>query len=384
MGRAVSMGAFVLASLREGESALASPSGGDGLRDVLEAVRAEHDLPALAGGVVLGGRPAAFAAVGHRKYGGDIQVTVDDQFHIGSCTKAMTATLVGILVEEGRLAWETTLADALPDLERVMHPALRGVTVEMLLVHRAGLPERSWPRGKDGDDMRRLPGEPREQRRAYVEQFVREGPESEPGKKYVYSNAGYAILGAIAEWVTDTAWERLLTRRVFEPLGMKSAGFGAMGTPGKVDQPWQHPTRRRGKPVPLEPGPMGDNPPVIGPGGSVHCSVPDWAKFVGAHLRAGRRERPERRLLRPETFARLHTAAFGGKYAGGWVVTEREWGGGGRVLTHAGSNTASFAEAWMAPLRDAAILVAANEAGDVAEKACGEAVKSVAERYLAE
>jgi CubicO group peptidase (beta-lactamase class C family) len=105
--------------------------------------------------------------------------------------------------------------------------------------------------------MHRLPGAPRDQRWAYVAMFLREKPENPPGSRYVYANAGYAALGAIAERITDTAWETLLARRVFEPLGMRSAGFGAMGTPGKIEQPWQH---REGKPpAPVEPGPLSDN-----------------------------------------------------------------------------------------------------------------------------
>jgi CubicO group peptidase (beta-lactamase class C family) len=118
------------------------------VEDLLEPIRQTHDLPALAAGVVVDGRPTVQGAVGYRKYGSDVRVTADDRFHIGSCTKALTAVLIGMLVEEGRLSWNTTLKKAFPDLAASMHPVLQGVTLELLLAHRGGLPNRSWPPGR--------------------------------------------------------------------------------------------------------------------------------------------------------------------------------------------------------------------------------------------
>jgi hypothetical protein len=108
--------------------------------------------------------------------------------------------------------------------------------------------------------------------------------------------------------------------------------------------------------------------------------VGDWAKFVIAHLQGARGESG---LLKPETVETLHTPAFGGEYAAGWLVTERPWGGG-QVLTHAGSNTMNFAVVWMAPIRNFAVLVATNQGGDVVPQACDEAAGMLIEKYLGE
>lgn len=351
------------------------------LKGDLEVIRAKHDLPALAVAVVKEGKIVAQEAVGVRKHGSDVPVTADDQFHIGSCTKAMTATLIGMLVEQGKLSWATTLAEAFPDRKGDdMHPGLRLVTVDMLLAHRSGLSGESAPKGKTLLDMHRLPGSPREQREAYARMFLRQPPEGKAGKKYLYSNTGYALLGIIAERITDMPWETLMARRLFEALGMKSAGFGAMGTPGKIDQPYQHEVKW-GKPQPVEPGPLSDNPAVLGPGGTVHCSVGDWARFVTVHLREGKGPSGDA-LLKPEMVRRLQAPQFGGEYAGGWLVTERGWGGG-RVLTHAGSNTMNFAVVWAAPLKDFAVVIATNTGGNAAPGACDEAAAGMIGRFLA-
>jgi hypothetical protein len=56
----------------------------------------------------------------------------------------------------------------------------------------------------------------------------------------------------------------------------------------------------------------------------------------------------------------------------GWIVTERKWGGG-KVLTHNGSNTMNYSVAWVAPKRKFAVLVCTNQGGEEAAKACDEA-----------
>jgi CubicO group peptidase (beta-lactamase class C family) len=336
----------------------------------------KHDLPALAGAVVTSGGLIAKGAVGVRRYGKLTPVTVDDQFHLGSDTKAMTATLLALLVEEGKLSWQTTLAQALPGLASGMDPAYRSVTLEQLLAHRAGFTSESWPRGKTFMDMQNLRGSPRRQRWAYSRLILKEPPQAPPGSRYLYSNRSYAIAGVIAEQTEGQPWEKLMRERLFKPLGMETCGFGAMGHPGRTDQPWQH-TVASLMHESIAPGKLSDNPVVIAPAGLIHCSVGDWGKFVTAHLR-GEKGLPG--LLKPETFRKLHSSPYG-DYGFGWLLAERPWGGG-RVLTHAGSNNSNFAVVWAAPQRDFAVLVMTNQGGDEAAAAADEAAGALMADYL--
>lgn len=347
------------------------------LKDILEPIRAKHDLPALAAAVVKKGRVIGLDAVGVRKAGSDVKVTRDDQFHIGSCTKAMTATVIGLLVEQGKLKWDTTLAEALPDLAKDMHADFRAVTIRRLLRHRAGV-HRNLPKGKTWGDVLKGGGGVRKQRTRFARAHLTAPPAYEPGTKYEYSNAGYGILGAIIERVADAEYEAVMRKMLFEPLGMKSAGFGAMGTPGKIDQPWQHRLDAKGKRHTIAPGPRSDNPDVIGPGGKVHCSMADWAKFILEHLPTS--PGPPR-LLKAATLKTLHTPPRRGQYAMGWCVTERTWGDG-RVLMHSGCNTMNFAVTWLAPKRDFAVLVATNQGNGGAPKGTDEAAAALIRKLL--
>jgi CubicO group peptidase (beta-lactamase class C family) len=291
----------------------------------------------------------------------------------------MTATLIAMLVEQDKLRWDITLSEALPYMTEEMHPEYRNVTLRHLLDHRGGLPSkyRGWPEGKSFTDMHNLEGSAMEQRLTYARMILREEPEARPGTEYIYSNAGYSVAGVIAEQTMKEPWESLMRTMLFEPLGMSTAGFGAMGTPGRIDEPWQH-MIKDDKLVSVEPGRLSDNPPVLGPGGTVHCSIRDWAKFVIEHLKG---TRGTGSLLKSETFKLLHTPGFGGDYASGWVVTEQVWGGG-KVLTHAGSNNMSFAVAWIAPIRGFAVLVASNQDGGDVAKACDEVCWMLIREFL--
>lgn len=349
------------------------------LEELLAPIREKHKLPALAAAVIVDGRLAAAGAVGVRKADANVPVTRDDAFHIGSCTKAMTATLIAQLVDEGKLRWDMPLPEALPELAKDMHAGYRTVTIRHLLAHRGGIAP-NIPPGRSFGALHDLPGTQRQQRLAYARMLLATPPSAKPGEKYVYSNAGYAIAGAVAERAAGAGFEQLLRKRLFEPLGMKTAGFGAMGGPGPIEQPWQH-VGKAGKSRPIRPGPKSDNPPVIGPAGRVHCSIGDWAKFIAAHL-AGPAGRKCPIHLKPDTWRVLHEPPFGGNYAMGWIATPRDWGGG-RVLTHAGSNTMNFSVVWMAPKRNFAVLVATNLGPPtVAAGPCDEAAATLIRRFL--
>ena len=151
----------------------------------------------------------------------------------------------------------------------------------------------------------------------------------------------------------------------------KPAGFGGLGTKGETDQPWGHLSGGRAV---RENGPAVDNPPVLGPAGTVHCTIRDWARFIADFLRGARGESA---LLKPATYEVLLRPPYGGDYALGWSMVERSWGGG-TVLNHCGCNTMYYANAWLAPKRDFAVLVCANQGLDAfaaTDEAAGQLIR---------
>ena len=334
--------------------------------DVLAPIIRTHDVPGMVAAVIEGDRVVAVGAAGVRKRGGKEKVTANDQFHIGSCTKAMTATLCAALVEEGKLKWDSTIYQVFP--QAPVHANNGPTKLEHFLTNRGGMPADVPP--ALWQSLWTFKGTPTAARKALFDGILSDAPDTTPGSEYVYSNANFAIAGYMAEKVGRKGYEELMREKVFRPLGMGGAGFGPPGKrfPRSMAQPWGH--KSDGTPVsPDDPG--ADNPVAIAPAGLVHCPVGDWAKFVALHLAGAR---GEAKLLKKETFQKLHAAPEDSSYAMGWIVGKSPLGEG-RALSHAGSNTMWYAVAWILPEQNVAVVVMCNQGGPrgPGEKACDEA-----------
>lgn len=309
----------------------------------IEQVRAAEHLPALGMAVWRHGELVASAVTGTRKAGDATRVTFDDRWHLGSDTKAMTATLVGIYVDRGVLHWNDSLGKLFAGV--TIDPQFADVTLDQLLQHRGGLPAhepadvlaQEWADGKAPDA-----------RAKYVAAILGKPPAQPPGT-YVYANASFVVAGAALERATGKPWEQLIRDDLWTPLHMTSCGFGAP----TGDSPWGH--RRHGDELePMSPElALADNPPALGPAGTVHCTLADWGKFLAIHAA------PSTPLVSAQTMAHLHA---GPHYSGGWLIYDIA--PGDRRYAHEGSNTMWHAIALVVPARDEAIAIVANVEDD--------------------
>ena len=330
------------------------------LKEVLAPVVSSNPLPALAAIVFDDQKVIASGAIGVRKFGDPTLVTIEDSFHLGSCTKAMTATLAARIVERGEISWATTVKEAL-SLQNV-DSALENITLLELMSHNAGMPaslknqppglwkylyyNNTWQKGAKG----------RADRLKVAELLFSATPAQAVGS-YKYSNAGFMIAGAMLEPTTDTEWEDLMRTELFKPLGMKNCGFGPAARPDKVDQPWPH---KLGNDKPLLVTPLirapesWDNPRSLGPAGTVSCAISDWAKFGQLHLGDGGD------YISTESMSKLHEVRnASARSALGWFSYRRSWAGG-TALTHTGSNLLNFAIVWISPTKKKGVMVATN------------------------
>lgn len=300
-------------------------------------------------------------AAGIRRKGAPEAITADDRMHLGSCTKAFTATLAAALVADGTLSWSSTVGEVLGASIPAMHDDWRAVTLEQLLRHRGGAPKEpptgAWRAAFACTDS------PRACRAAFLGALC-SGKPTEAAGTFVYSNQGYALAGHMLEVKAGKEYEVLLAERVLAPLGIARAGFGP---PKRTEEasPWGH--DEHGMPFDI------DNPNAIAPAGTLHMPLREWGKFIAFHLGAA----PPKGLEGAATqLARLHGRASTDPFeALGWRTTNREWGGA--VLTHAGSNSKWFCVAWLAPEKGFAVIAAVNQGGDRAQRACDEACSAL-------
>src|SRR5262245_20490381 len=273
----------------------------------------------MAAAVLRGECIIAQGVAGVRRRGSAERITLDDRFHLGSCTKAMTATLVAMLVEEGKLNWTTTLGELFANTVKPMHWAWEKVTLRQVLAHRAGLPGELGglaqvfnelvrpPRARLAWAMIQSVGALPQQRLEIARQALSRPPGIPPDTKYRYSNVGYILAGAVLEQLTGRAWEELMRERLFQPLGITTGGFGALPKAFWTDNTEQ----ARGLELPL----------FYGPAGLAHMTCTDWAKFIALHL-GGDPSTPHRQaaLLKLDTFAELHAVAPTTPYSKGGAM----------------------------------------------------------------
>lgn len=327
----------------------------------------EHRLPAMAVLVAVDGEVVAEEAIGVRATDRAAAVTTADRWHLGSDTKAMTATMIARLVERGELSFDVPIGDYLPELRGTMHPAYRGVTLAQLLTHRAGMP--ALTDGCELATLRRFVAGVRgvrAQRLAAARGYLSAPPAVEPGREFLYSNVGYIVAAVVAERRTGRSWEELMRAEIFEPLSMTSAGFGAPSAARGSLGPLGHAPDPRGPRPRSAAAERRETPPLLGPAGDVHASLRDWLRFVqdqidGAHGRG--------RLLSADGYRRLHAPPVdGATYAMGWGVKSGA-DGSPLVLVHSGSNGNWFADLRLLPAERKAILIVINIGGEAAAAA---------------
>lgn len=342
------------------------PDDGDGetidLSQFLIPAIEQGTAPGIVAAVIDEEGVRAIGAAGVRRQGSPEMITIDDLVHIGSNTKAMTSTMLATLVQDRTFAngWDTTIAEVFPELVSAIHQDYHSVTLSQLVRMRGGI-------ARDAEDWYAHSNNPdiAERRYSILRDNLATSPAGTAGED-LYSNLSYMIAGAMAERLTGKSWEVLMQERLFTPLGISNAGFGPPGTQGGGDQPWGHGPDGTSGWVPNQ----YDNNPALGPAGTVHISIEDWAKFVSLWF-----TNKEPTILDRSILTEL-SAPESGEYAAGWYVVQRNWAGG-TALNHDGTNTYWYSTLWIAPERGLAYVAVANSADFYEERGVYGALDSI-------
>jgi CubicO group peptidase (beta-lactamase class C family) len=305
------------------------------------------------------------AAAGVRKRGANDAITTDDQFAIGSNSKAFTATLAAALVDDGTIDWSTTISQVWPD--EPVHSGFKEVTLEQLLAHTGGLPRDLPTSGPEWSSFFAERFKPEQERARMCQLVLTKAPAGAVGK-HDYSNLGYVIVAAMLEERGKKPFEQLMQERVFAPLGMTNTEFYAAKKLKLVKTPllWGH---AAGSGDPIKPGALGsENPTVYSGCGTIRTTIGDWAKFVRWHFT----ESAGPVLKKDETLRHLHEGGAdrgvpGQSYGFGWIQFQSPYG---RTLQHAGSNTNQFSLVWVMPDAKRATIVITNTGEKQAFGAC--------------
>ncbi|MCT9933049.1 beta-lactamase family protein [Planotetraspora sp. A-T 1434] len=299
--------------------------------------QADARVPSLVAALVRGGEISWFGARGRVGAKPPEETT---QYRIGSLTKTMVATMVMRLRDEGQL-------DLLDPLDKhVPGTPVGDVTIAQILSHTGGLTAES-----PGDWWERTPGV------SVPALLAALGPESarhRPGRRYHYSNVGFALLGELVARKRTAPWEEAVREEILQPLGMRDTTPRprAPHATGYAVHPWADV---------LLPEPENDHG-AMAPAGQLWSTAADlarWAAFVAGETRG---------VLRPETVAEMREPAIvedGDAWTRGYglglqLVRHTGPGGARRLAGHGGSMPGFLSTFWADPADGVAVLWLAN------------------------
>ena len=275
---------------------------------------------------------------GYRDYSKKLPVDPHTLFPIGSASKAFTATALGILVDRGRLAWDTPLKHLFPEFDMFDPLAAKQITPRDLLCHRCGLGGHNMPWFGSACSREELV-----KRIAFLE------PNLGFRTGFQYQNLMFVAAGYLVEKLSGLTWEEFVTKEIFNPLGMSSSNFS-------VDLLKKHVNASR--PYRVENGETLEIPyanlDIVGPAGSINSNLEDMTRWVQLQLSEG--EFNGQKIISGPVLHEIHTPQmlikngffgplgqypdmFMDKYALGWFVQNYK----GYTLVHHGGHIDGFA-----------------------------------------
>jgi len=270
------------------------PAPPPGLDAYVAEVLKTFQVPGIALTVVKDGQVVTARGYGVRRMGEAAAVDAETKFGIASNTKAFTATALGLLVEEGKLAWDRPVIDYLPWF-RLSDPYVTAqLTVRDLLVHRSGL-------GLGAGDLLWWPASTYD--RKEIARRLRYVPLATSFRTaYAYDNVLYLIAGEVIEAVSGVAWEDFVRTRILEPIGMTHTAVrhSAAAEGGNVATPH---AEVEGTVRPVQPM-TSDN---TNPAGGIMAGAADMAKWLIVQLDSGRIAGTDKRLFSAATTRQLWT-----------------------------------------------------------------------------
>ena len=338
------------------------------LDDYVERVRAAFDVPGIGLAIVRDGKVVVARGFGVRKLGNPAPVDAGTLFGIASNTKAFTASAIGMLVEEGKLEWDAPVIRYLPWFRLSDPYVTREMTVRDLLVHRSGL-------GLGAGDLLWWPASTYN-RKEIARRLGAIPLAASFRSKYAYDNVLYIVAGELIEAVSGMSWEDFVTRRILEPVGMKTTTVRHSTAGEGADAATPHaPVEGVVRPVAAF---TSDN---TNPAGGINSSAAEMAQWLIVQLDSGRVPGGGR-LFSPATTRQLWSLVtpmgignpppeladlrrnFNG-YALGFGVHDYR---GYKIVQHTGGLPGYVSEVTMVPALRLGIVVLTNqESGDAFE-----------------
>ncbi len=232
----------------------------------------EWNAPGVTIAVVEKNKVIYTGGFGYRDYEKKLPVTENTLFAIGSCTKAFTASILGMLEKEGKLSLDKPVRDYLPELVFKNEYTNKHATLRDMMCHRTGLPRHdySWY-GSTAS------------RKELLERVQYQEPAFELREKYQYNNFMFMAQGLVIEKITDKSWEENMQEKIFKPLGMTKTNLSVVDMEKSADRSLAYSSENNKiKAIPYR------NIDAIGPAGSINSCAKDMANWLITWINDGK------------------------------------------------------------------------------------------------
>lgn len=250
---------------------------------VIDSMRKYRNVPGLVYAVFSSDKLIDTGCVGNKKIKTKDPVRWTNRFQIGTATSVFNSFIAAKMVKEGKISWNSTIVQVLPQLDGKIMKLYNKITLRQLLSQRAGLPEFMAQSGYK--EIHSLPGTPEQQRLTFVTMMLKRKPKliMDSITDASYSLAGMVVAAAMLEKAGKKSWEKLVEEYVSKPLKLDIQ----FGFPAAKDstQPWGHwdnyytiTSHREDY--------WAQFFPSIASGGNININMPDYISFVQQYLLA--------------------------------------------------------------------------------------------------
>jgi len=288
-----------------------------------DSIRKDYNIPEITYAVIDSKSTLEIAALGKHSIDLPDTATLNDRFHIGSNTKAMTAFIIAKYVEEGKLQWTTKFFDVFPEWKENSKPEYANITLQDLLSHRAGIQPFQGENDPEIPNFKGTNQEKREQFGRFV--LTLEPVFSDEQNPFIYSNAGYTLATLMLEKRTGKSWEQLVDK-VFNKDLKLNVKFSWPENQKQKDT-WGH-RYENGKLIPV-PSTVNYHLDYTEPAGDINIKLNDYIKFIQLNLQG---LKGENNYLKADTYKFIHKGIE--NYSIGWFNIYEN---GKEFSTHSGT-----------------------------------------------
>lgn len=227
---------------------------------------AQGKVPGMAMAIVHDGQIVSARGYGVTDVNQPEAVDAHTVFRLASLSKSFAATATGLLVSQGRLRWDSRVADYYPTLQLSDPVATQQLNVADVLSHRVGITRNAFDRDLERDaDYASLV-----QKMAYVPM------KCAPGDCYAYQNIAYSLVGSVVQGASGEPYEQWVAQHLFKPLGMTDASYGLDGITASARWAKPHVRVRNGWSA-VFPKPAYYR---VAPAAGVNASISDMAQWL--------------------------------------------------------------------------------------------------------